>query len=340
MKIFWVLFKLAVIVGISFYLMKMDGYLNITWAGYYVEMSSTVFSILLILLGYISWILARLFSFSKYAPKAYLLNKKSIKHQNSLSMVLDAETAFYNKNNMALHKIIKQSEKVLGENHNAIIIMRIQECILKKNYSIALFLYNKSIKTAIADKAGHLLHATGDADTIAAVLKIQSGRGVLQDWAYLNLAESYPNYDKAAAFIDLGVKKGVIHSDVALVQKSLHAVRFKQKGAMLDTVNAWVKTYDKSLLKSFESFASFVVLADLKIAEKTLKKNRHPYSQLTLAYMYCGAGIWGLSRQYLKRAKNKIEVLEYHKALLIIEKAEKGETEEYITILKNIESAF
>ena len=79
------------------------------------------------------------FSFSKYAPKAYLLNKKSIKHQNSLSMVLDAETAFYNKNNMALHKIIKQSEKVLGENHNAIIIMRIQECILKKNYSIALF---------------------------------------------------------------------------------------------------------------------------------------------------------------------------------------------------------
>ena len=339
MKIFWFSFKLAVIVGISFYLMKMDGYLNITWAGYYIDMSTTVFCILLILLGYISWILARFFSFSKYAPKAYWLNRKSIKHQNSLSNVLDAETAFYNKNNIALHKIIMQSKQVLGENHNAIIIMRIQEYILEKDYSMALFLYNKSIRTAIADKAGHLLHETGDADTVAAVLKIQSNNDVLQGWAYLNLAETCPNYDKAIAFIDLGVKNGVIHPDVALVQKTLHAVRFKQKGAMLDTVKVWVKTYDKSLLKSFETFASFAVLRDLKVAEKILKKDPNPYSQLALAHMCCGVGIWGLSRQYLNLAKNKIEGLEYYKALLTIEKAEKGETEEYINILKNIESA-
>ena len=338
MKILWVLFKLAVIVGISFYLMKMDGYLNIIWAGYYVDMSTTVFSILLILLGYLIWILARFFSFSKYAPKAYFLNKKSIKHQNSLSMVLDAETAFYNKNNIALHKIIMKSERALGENHKAIIVMRIQEYILEKNYSMALFLYNKSIKTAIADKTGHLLHATGDADTIAAVLKIQSNNGVLQGWAYLNLAETSPNYDKAIAYIDLGVKKGVLHNDLALVQKSLYTARFKQKGAVLDTVNAWVKTHDKSLLDNFKSFVSFVTLADLKVAEKALKKDQHPYSQLASAYMYCGAGIWGMSRHYLELSKKNIEVLEYYKTLLAIEKAEKGETEEYIAILKNIKS--
>ena len=339
MKVLWVFLKLGIIIAVALYLENIDGYLNLVWGGYYIDMSATVFAIcLLVLCGFI-WKMAKISAFTSSVPRVYFLNRKKDKLQQVQDSILDGETAFYNKDIHTLDKNIKKVKKILGDTHHISVLMTIQLHVLEKKFSNALIEYKNSIGSPSMEKAGHILHKSGHNKTILELLDIQQQNHILQDWAYVLLANKSDTFEGAIAHIDLGVKSKAINFDRAIVEKSLLAVKFSEKTAVSSIVSAWKKTENLSLLPGFKILSKHMSLKDYKFAEKTLNKDSNPYTHLALSYMACGAGIWGLSRSALKKAKDGVPDMEYYKALAIIEKSEKGSTDMYIDILKKIESA-
>ncbi len=223
------LLKLVLLGFGGYYISTLNGQVTIEWIGNYINTSMTVFAFVIVLVIYIVWKLSKLFAYSRFAPKKYFLNRDIKNQQVALQYILDGETAFANRDENLLQKTIHNLSKIIGINHDSIILMNIQMNVLLGNFDEALVLYDKAHTRTVFSRAGRVLvmGALDDEKIKDKIIDIQKRHDGLQDWAYMRLSDQQETYDDAIKILKAGVKSKQLDKITVSALKEFYADKFK-----------------------------------------------------------------------------------------------------------------